>query len=225
MVLFACSVKELKGERERQALRSNGKHQTIPTAATTTNTTPSTTTSSDNEFEEDDYYLSNESDILDDEEFDADDDIFNVDFPHEQDALLNSSSYSLLQSSSSISQQKPYDDHHHHPWSTSSKTAATSSSSGGSCSSSSSPFDFAQMETILNLHRAQLRQVTECTKLETKLVGKMALELSSQEETTPESNMQFRSYLHELDEILEQKAGAVEALRDRINETVCQVPL
>ncbi|KAI7874927.1 kinesin-domain-containing protein [Lichtheimia hyalospora FSU 10163] len=217
---YADRVKELKGERERQALKSNGTHYTIPTTTTTTTTTtnhtntttPSTTTSSDNEFDEDDYYLSNESDILDDEEFDADDDIFNVDFPHEQDALLNSSSYSLLQSSS----QKPYDDH---PWSNSSKTAATSSSD------SSSPFDFGQMETILNLHRAQLRQVTECTKLETKLVGKMALELSSQEETTAESNMQFKSYLHELDEILEQKAGAVEALRDRINETVCQVPL
>ncbi|KAI9318468.1 P-loop containing nucleoside triphosphate hydrolase protein [Dichotomocladium elegans] len=190
---YADRVKELKGERDRS--RKSSKANVF----------------SDYEDkrlddEEDDGDLSNESDILDDRDLDADDDIFNVDFPHEQDALISSSSYPL-----SLQGQMAHIDDGNDSYES---------------SPSPSPFDVSQMEKIINLHRAQLRQVTEYTKMENKLVGQMSLGLSSLEfDSEAEASSQFRDYLRELDEILEEKAGAIDAFRDRISETVSQVTL
>lgn len=90
-------------------------------------------------------------------------------------------------------------------------------------------FGSQQMDEFVKFHRAEIREITDCTKKETKLVANISLDLSSNQESgqqkSNKSNSQFQKYLRDLDEVLERKLAAVEALRDRINETVCQIEL
>lgn len=88
------------------------------------------------------------------------------------------------------------------------------------------------MDEFVKFHRAEIREITDCTKKETKLVANISLDLSSNQNfedgsssSSEKSTAQFTKYLQDLDEILERKLAAVEALRDRISETVGQIEL
>lgn len=93
-------------------------------------------------------------------------------------------------------------------------------------------FSYDNMDEFVKFHRAEIREITDCTKKETKLVANISLDLSSNQNfeqegiaSSEKSTAQFAKYLQDLDEILERKLAAVEALRDRISETVGQVEL
>jgi hypothetical protein len=92
-------------------------------------------------------------------------------------------------------------------------------------------FSFDKMDEFVKFHRAEIREITDCTKKETKLVANISLDLSSnfedqqRQQNDPKSQSQFIKYLRDLDDILDRKLAAVEALRDRINDTVSQVEL
>lgn len=92
-------------------------------------------------------------------------------------------------------------------------------------------FSYVKMDEFVKFHRAEIREITDCTKKETKLVANISLDLSSNQSfeegtsSSEKSTAQFTKYLQDLDEILERKLAAVEALRDRISETVGQIEL
>ncbi|KAI8646623.1 P-loop containing nucleoside triphosphate hydrolase protein [Parasitella parasitica] len=93
-------------------------------------------------------------------------------------------------------------------------------------------FSYDKMDEFVKFHRAEIREITDCTKKETKLVANISLDLSSNQNfeqggrsSSERSTAQFTKYLQDLDEILERKLAAVEALRDRISETVGQIEL
>ncbi|KAG2235881.1 hypothetical protein INT48_008184 [Thamnidium elegans] len=93
-------------------------------------------------------------------------------------------------------------------------------------------FSYDHMDEFVKFHRAEIREITDCTKKETKLVANISLDLSSNQDfddhrssVDTKSTTQFHKYLQDLDEILERKLAAVEALRDRISDTVGQVEL
>lgn len=89
-------------------------------------------------------------------------------------------------------------------------------------------FDPNTIESFIKFHRAQIREVTEFSKKETKLLANFSLALSSRnEEGTPVSlreelktSSEFIGYLDNLDEVLEMKTAAIEALRDRIRHVL-----
>ncbi|KAI9257146.1 P-loop containing nucleoside triphosphate hydrolase protein [Phascolomyces articulosus] len=207
----------------------------------------------DDDDDDDDIY-SNDSDFLNDDDIDEEN-IFDVDFPHEQDAFINSSS--TLPSNSASSLQKPqmgfsfnttiqqqqqqqqqqqshsYYNNNAHPYPSLTEQLnrfnlnQQQTPSPPSVEEEELCFDRSQMEMMIKLHRAQIREVTECTKLETKLAGKMSSFLSKSEfdDENLTRSEQFRDYLRDLDELLEQKSAAVDALRDRINDTVSDIQL
>ncbi|KAM3581477.1 hypothetical protein VKS41_006304 [Umbelopsis sp. WA50703] len=81
-----------------------------------------------------------------------------------------------------------------------------------------------QMLDFVKLHRAQIREITECSKRETKLLATFSLGLSStrhygEEEASGsnEKNLdEFEQYLGDLDELLQRKVACAEALRDKM---------
>jgi hypothetical protein len=83
-----------------------------------------------------------------------------------------------------------------------------------------------QMLEFIKLHRAQIREVTECSKKETKLLATFSLGLSSTqhygEEEAAASNdknvEEFERYLGDLDELLQRKVACAEALRDKMRQ-------
>ncbi|CEP11363.1 hypothetical protein [Parasitella parasitica] len=88
-------------------------------------------------------------------------------------------------------------------------------------------FDPNTIESFIKFHRAQIREVTEFSKKETKLLANFSLGLSSRREDERQSSSsslreelktssEFIGYLDNLDELLEMKTAAIEALRDRI---------
>ncbi|KAI9256213.1 P-loop containing nucleoside triphosphate hydrolase protein [Sporodiniella umbellata] len=85
-------------------------------------------------------------------------------------------------------------------------------------------FDPAVIQAFTRFHRAQIREVTEYSKAETKLLANFSLALSSRREQLPQASLkddiktssEFIEYLDNLDEVLESKTAAIEALRDRI---------
>ncbi|KAI8054927.1 P-loop containing nucleoside triphosphate hydrolase protein [Gilbertella persicaria] len=91
-------------------------------------------------------------------------------------------------------------------------------------------FDPNTIESFIKFHRAQIREVTEYSKKETKLLANFSLGLSSRrndDEQQPPSireelktSSEFIGYLDNLDEVLEMKTAAIEALRDRIRHVL-----
>ncbi|KAI8078403.1 P-loop containing nucleoside triphosphate hydrolase protein [Thamnidium elegans] len=330
---YADRVKELKGERDRKtAMERSTSGGSLPE---TSNHHPSwAEQSSPNEYEEDeeddedeeeedddddddeefmhddsnDDYYSNESDILDDDTFNVDEEnIFDVDFPHEQDALIHTTfnptnvspqkspppptslpplsstnnRYSHTNNTSGNSRPNSISFHHHEPSTPSSRplslqmkrssstlprsfsmySPSRNSIESDNSSTYSAPqrtqpqyapdayrqqqqidalaslsgvpsFSYDHMDEFVKFHRAEIREITDCTKKETKLVANISLDLSSNQDfddhrssVDTKSTTQFHKYLQDLDEILERKLAAVEALRDRISDTVGQVEL
>ncbi|EIE79029.1 hypothetical protein RO3G_03734 [Rhizopus delemar RA 99-880] len=87
-------------------------------------------------------------------------------------------------------------------------------------------FDPNTIQSILRFHRAQIREVTEYSKAETKLLANFSLGLSSRREEKSslrdelKTSSEFIEYLDNLDEVLEMKTAAIEALRDRIRQVL-----
>ncbi|KAG0173162.1 Kinesin-like protein kif24 [Apophysomyces sp. BC1034] len=315
---YADRVKELKGERDRRA------HMERTSSGSGNSATDDLSfyvdgsqideqlcedEDDDDKYMQDDsngeYYSNDDSDILDDDTFNVDEEnIFDVDFPHEEDAFIRSNAFASP--SHKPLNTRPNNVYHHRQqpsdssqedfhapnsplvsriqrWETSNQTSLTDpmlrSFAGLTMSSHTQPkttsmldsmistatpqhmpistpqpsllstdglpqFDMLQMDEFVKFHRAQIREVTECTKRETKLVTNISLDLSSNQDyfdlgNDPEeeqdtslssnpntkSSNQFHRYLQDLDEVLEQKLAAVEALRDRISDTVGQVQL
>jgi hypothetical protein len=91
-------------------------------------------------------------------------------------------------------------------------------------------FDADTIDEFIKLHRAEVREVTDYTKKETKLLANFSLGLSSRRnlqegETSSikddiKTSSEFIDYLGNLDEVLDIKMAAIEALRDRIRMTL-----
>ncbi|KAI7863669.1 P-loop containing nucleoside triphosphate hydrolase protein [Spinellus fusiger] len=327
---YADRVKELKGERDRggQAERSvdaKAKSGHDPWALDETQEEPQPEPEEEEEEDKymgidsnEEYYSNDDSDILDEDTFNIEEEnIFDVDFPHEQDALIRSSAFASPSHKlpeahySSFSQQYTMNQNHSihlgppsnivssraNQWNTSPQpsqftrplpnrplsSAGLSGTTGLPASYHPSPrmthketadmggpssphltspppatvtvpttplsahglpqFDYMHMDEFVKFHRAEIREITDCTKIESKLVATISLELSSQQDHGEEdsslpppsstevlhrhikSSHHFQKYLLDLDEILERKMAAVEALRDRISETVSLVEL
>ncbi|KAI8060111.1 P-loop containing nucleoside triphosphate hydrolase protein [Gongronella butleri] len=84
-------------------------------------------------------------------------------------------------------------------------------------------FDPEAMEEFIRFHRAEIRETSEWSKKETKLLTHFSLNMSSRQEDSKDAIHEmdrtmadFHSYLNNLDEILDMKMAAVDALRDRI---------
>ncbi|ORE20524.1 kinesin-domain-containing protein [Rhizopus microsporus] len=287
---YADRVKELKGEREKRTSAERNYNSVQEEEVYEDD---------DEEYIEDDLnddeYFSNESDILDDDTFNEES-LFDVDFPHEQDSLLQSSAANTLSLSQqsqtrsdssdayikSSSQSKPhsmiyrsntqydnpsqqrplslqakhqslnlprsYSMYSRNSTDTASDTSSTYSSPQRSLLSSNTAatmtatpvgdgvpsFSNDRIEEFIKFHRGEIREITDCTKRETKLVAHMSLHLSSHQDDDNNSSSsshsnhtkntsEFLKYLQDLDEILEHKLAAIEALRDRISDTVGQI--
>ncbi|KAI9029982.1 P-loop containing nucleoside triphosphate hydrolase protein [Phycomyces nitens] len=92
-------------------------------------------------------------------------------------------------------------------------------------------FDPGAIDDFIKVHRAQIREVTECSKRETKLLANFSLGMSSRKELDEsgsrnsliddlKTSSEFIDYLDNLDEVLERKMAAIEALRDRIRSVL-----
>jgi hypothetical protein len=89
-------------------------------------------------------------------------------------------------------------------------------------------FDPNTIESFIKFHRAQIREVTEYSKKETKLLANFSLGLSSRRDGDRQTSIrdelktssEFIGYLDNLDEVLEMKTAAIEALRDRIRHVL-----
>jgi hypothetical protein len=90
-------------------------------------------------------------------------------------------------------------------------------------------FDPNTIDSFIKFHRAQIREVTEFSKKETKLLANFSLGLSSRRDDERQSSSlreelktssEFIGYLDNLDEVLEMKTAAIEALRDRIRHVL-----
>lgn len=201
------------------------------------------------QYDSNDEYFSNESDILDDDTFNINEDenIFNVDFPHEQDALIHHTipkSPPLYQtggmvanantmyrapphsatSSAASSYNNNTSEYRPMPRSLSMYSRASVDSEPYSPTTARHGLSYQQMDEFVKFHRAEIREMTDCAKKETKLVANISLDLS-QQPSEKESSQKFHQYLQDLDEILEHKLAAIEALRDRISETVGQIEM
>ncbi|KAI9300975.1 P-loop containing nucleoside triphosphate hydrolase protein [Cunninghamella echinulata] len=75
-------------------------------------------------------------------------------------------------------------------------------------------FDTTAIDEFVKFHRAEIRETGECSKKETKLLTHFSLNMSSQ--GMEKTMVDFNHYLNNLDEVLEMKMAAIEALRDRI---------
>lgn len=92
-------------------------------------------------------------------------------------------------------------------------------------------FNQQTIEDFIKFHRAEIREVAESAKKETKLLANFSLSITSLKESQEaggqrraEDNLkmssEFIDYLDRLDEVLEMKMGAIEALRDRIRRVL-----
>lgn len=91
-------------------------------------------------------------------------------------------------------------------------------------------FDPNTIDSFIKFHRAQIREVTEFSKKETKLLANFSLGLSSRRDDDErqgvslreelKTSSEFIGYLDNLDEVLEMKTAAIEALRDRIRHVL-----
>ncbi|KAI9258266.1 P-loop containing nucleoside triphosphate hydrolase protein [Sporodiniella umbellata] len=262
---YADRVKELKSERDKKNAEraySNPLQEELSAEEEVSI-----------QADDDEEYFSNESDILDENTFNEEN-LLDVDFPHEQESFLQSGpgdaayknltqqrmttpeiyqskrphsmSYSSnvvyenhgsprplsLQSSQALPRSfsmysKPSND-------TGSDSSSTYSSHARSmtqtmpCVDPGVPqFRHEHIDEFIRFHRAEIRAMADCTKRENRMVANLTLYLSSQEEEkevqTRRTTSEFLKYLQDLDELLEHKLAAVEALRDRISDTVGQI--
>lgn len=90
-------------------------------------------------------------------------------------------------------------------------------------------FEQHTIEDFIKYHRGEIREVAECSKKETKLLANFSLYMTSLKEQSegqrrPDDDLkmssEFIDYLDRLDEVLEMKMGAIEALRDRIRNVL-----
>ncbi|RUS20696.1 P-loop containing nucleoside triphosphate hydrolase protein [Endogone sp. FLAS-F59071] len=107
---------------------------------------------------------------------------------------------------------------------------ALASPSMARTASSSSIYEAAQhpdlqtMDDFIKQHRAEIREVTECNKNETKLLANFTL-ASSQDQShgsTDRTVSEFEKYLRSLDEVLEVKVASIEQLRRDIRRILEQ---
>ncbi|KAF7722586.1 Kinesin-like protein kif24 [Apophysomyces ossiformis] len=92
-------------------------------------------------------------------------------------------------------------------------------------------FEQQAIEDFIKYHRAQIREVTECSKKETKLLANFSLSMSSRKDTQEnggkgssvydlQTSSDFIDYLDHLAEVLERKMAAIGAMRDRIRSVL-----
>ncbi|KAI8373831.1 P-loop containing nucleoside triphosphate hydrolase protein [Blakeslea trispora] len=195
---YADRVKELKGEKDRKAVSQPDQPISQPL-------------SSSEEYVEDQFDESDggselyqnhpqEDFLLHNEDFPSDGDvnILDTDFPHE------SQPSPMIPLHSPSPEYKPREEVMEEPVT----------------------FDPTTIDSFIRFHRAQIREVTEYSKKETKLLANFSLSLSSRrEEQTSlreelKTSSEFINYLDNLDEVLEIKTAAIEALRDRIRHVL-----
>ncbi|KAI8089533.1 P-loop containing nucleoside triphosphate hydrolase protein [Halteromyces radiatus] len=206
---YADRVKELKGERDRRGQSDSN--------------TSSVRMRGNMQEDDPDLYHEDDDDLfLGDEDFPSDGDvhILDEDFPHEttlHDSNNDDDYDSGGPTSSSQQQQK----------------------STASLDSDTPTIDPQAIEQFIKFHRAEIRQTGECSKKETKLLTHFSLNMASRKEmdddddTSMDKNkdqlprqqqdddmektmVDFQGYLNNLDEVLEMKMAAIDALRDRI---------
>ncbi|KAI8968280.1 P-loop containing nucleoside triphosphate hydrolase protein, partial [Mycotypha africana] len=166
-----------------------------------------------------------------------------TEYSHRSHQRPNSISFTTQQQQQLLLLQQQQQQQQHHQQQTTQTTSTTSNSSVSIISNESnnsnnsstvqhnltkanmpSFISFEKMDEFIKFHRAEIREITECTKKETKLVAHISLDHEPQV-TNTKTQGQFIKYLQDLDEILEHKLAAIEALRDRISEAVGQIDI
>ncbi|KAL0097047.1 P-loop containing nucleoside triphosphate hydrolase protein, partial [Phycomyces blakesleeanus] len=194
---YADRVKELKGERDRRGMSESA----IDDSNRPTDETDFGNEAYQDEDNEGDYLESDDPELYNDGE---DDDLFLDDeyFPSDGDVNI-------------LDEELPHENtHHYYP-----------------PDESDVLFDPRAIDDFIKVHRAQIREVTECSKRETKLLANFSLGMSSRKEMDDsgsrnslmddlKTSSEFIDYLDNLDEVLEMKMAAIEALRDRIRSVL-----
>ncbi|KAI7872520.1 P-loop containing nucleoside triphosphate hydrolase protein [Spinellus fusiger] len=209
---YADRVKELKGERDRRGMSESAIGDARPLDDADYN--------EDNEVDNEiDYPESDDPELYNDGE---DDDLFLDDeyFPSDGDVNI-------------LDEELPHENtHHSHRFdyvSSSPETLYDTDTRGHQ--DESVLFDPKVIDEFIKVHRAQVREVTECSKRETKLLANFSLGMSSRKEMDDngsknslmddlKTSSEFIDYLDNLDEVLEMKMAAIEALRDRIRSVL-----
>ncbi|KAI9480564.1 MAG: P-loop containing nucleoside triphosphate hydrolase protein [Benjaminiella poitrasii] len=248
---YADRVKELKGEKDKRVIGNNDSdnnvtgennnslyhRQILDEYATNNNTNEEdyivnyTEDSDDpdiyNDIEDDDLLLHDENFLSD-----GDGNILDEDFPHENHGLENMHYKSY--GSKNTNNRHPLDSHlmssspEHLYNNQYSKTA----SKQAECNHLAPQledclfFDPGTIDSFIKFHRAQMREVAELSKKETRCLTNLTLSLSSrrQEDNSKSALLRdelqissdFIGYLDNLDEVLELKMAAIEALKDKI---------
>ncbi|KAI7905288.1 P-loop containing nucleoside triphosphate hydrolase protein [Cokeromyces recurvatus] len=86
-------------------------------------------------------------------------------------------------------------------------------------------FSLNKMDELVRFHRAEIHEMADCNKQEIQLVTSITLDLTTSSTDKEQKNLQFFQYLQDLDELLERKLAAIEALRDRISDAVGQIDI
>ncbi|RUS24860.1 P-loop containing nucleoside triphosphate hydrolase protein [Jimgerdemannia flammicorona] len=105
-----------------------------------------------------------------------------------------------------------------------SPSMARTSSSSSNANTTQHP-DLQTMDEFIKQHRAEIREVTECSKSETKLLANFTLGMSSQDQnhgSVDRTGSEFEKYLRSLDEVLEIKVESIEHLRGKIKRILEQ---
>ncbi|KAH8549786.1 P-loop containing nucleoside triphosphate hydrolase protein [Umbelopsis sp. PMI_123] len=204
---YADRVKELKGERSRPYSENLSDENYMTSGYNDIGMDEISGDDDEEQFLDDDFVESDDPDLykeeddtfLDDEDFpDANVNILDEEF------MLDGNDRLLADPPAALPPQNTYSAQH----------------------IDSVMFDADTIDDFIKLHRAEVREVSDYTKKETKLLANFSLGLSSrrnlQEGETPsvkddiKTSSEFIDYLGNLDEVLDMKMAAIEALRDRI---------
>ncbi|OZJ06006.1 hypothetical protein BZG36_01097 [Bifiguratus adelaidae] len=85
---------------------------------------------------------------------------------------------------------------------------------------------FDDINDFIKQHRTEIRETTECSKNETKLLANFSLSMSSnqgfgaQPESNEKTTSDFRQYMKSLDDVLLSKMASIELLRMKIKDTL-----
>jgi hypothetical protein len=136
--------------------------------------------------------------------------------------MVTSNNYRPPASSAASSAASSYNEYRPMPRSLSMYSRASLDSDHYSPTQQTHGVPYIKMDEFVKFHRAEIREMTDSSKKETKLVANISLDLS---QGMKDKDKKFHQYLQNLDEILEHKLAAIEALRDRISETVGQIEM
>ncbi|KAI8974079.1 P-loop containing nucleoside triphosphate hydrolase protein [Pilobolus umbonatus] len=241
---YADRVKELKGERDNKRVVEAAEETVHQRQMSSSEEYPNEDELDDYVSDDPDLYNENDDLFLHDEDFPSDGDILDEDFPHETKyAPSPPTRYAVspprYTDTQYMSPPSLYDAKHRHPLDQplSPEYAVDQQqlqllqiqhqqqNEFNNQLESCLFFDPDTIDSFIKFHRAQIREVTEFSKKETKLLANFSLALPSRKEESSireelKTSSEFIEYLDKLDEVLEMKTAAIGALRDKIRHVL-----